>query len=292
MTSSTGPRVLPFLHMKRLFTCSSMGSPYTGHRGIEGLLDILRGRILDALCYVGGGARLLFAAMVAAVRPPYQLGLIIQEVEAIGIRSLSVVNVIALFTGMVLALQTAYALSRFGAKGFIGVVVAISLVREIGPVFTGIMVAGRVGSGIAAEIGSMRVTEQIDAIRVMGANPVKRLVVPKLVATIVAMPLLTVVADIIGIVGGLFISVMELKVNSYYYFTTILDTLTLQDVASGIGKTFFFGIIIAIIGCYEGMTATGGTVGVGRATTRAVVVSSILILVTDFFLTKIFLVIL
>jgi phospholipid/cholesterol/gamma-HCH transport system permease protein len=239
--------------------------------------------------YVGGAAQLLFEAIYYGIRPPYRLGPILQEVESIGIQSLTVVSVIAFFTGMVLALQTAYALSRFGAKGFIGVVVALSLVREIGPVFTGIMVAGRVGSGITAEIGSMKVTEQIDAIRVMGSNPVKQLVVPKLVASIIALPLLTVVAISIGIVGGLLISIMELQVNSYYYFTTILDTIALQDVASGVGKTAFFGLIIAIIGCYQGMTTKGGTVGVGRATTSTVVISSILILVTDFFLTKIFL---
>jgi phospholipid/cholesterol/gamma-HCH transport system permease protein len=252
-------------------------------------ISLIQQRIQSALLYVGGASKLLFETIWYAIRPPYQLGLVLEEIESIGIRSLTVVNVIALFTGMVLALQTAYALSRFGAKGFIGVVVAISLVREIGPVFTGIMVAGRVGSGIAAEIGSMKVTEQIDAIRVMGANPVKKLVVPKLIAAIVALPLLTVVADILGILGGLFISVMELQVNSYYYFTTILDTIALQDVASGIGKTFFFGLIIAVVGCHQGMTTTGGTVGVGRATTSTVVISSILILVSDFFLTKIFL---
>jgi phospholipid/cholesterol/gamma-HCH transport system permease protein len=246
-------------------------------------------RIAAGLAYVGGAAQLLLEAISYGVRPPYQLGLILEEIEAIGIRSLTVVNVIALFTGMVLALQTAASLSRFGAKGFIGVVVALSLVREIGPVFTSIMVAGRVGSGIAAEIGSMKVTEQIDAIRVMGANSVKRLVVPKLVATVIALPLLTIAADCLGILGGLLVSVWEFQVTSYYYFTTILDRLTFQDVASGIGKTFFFGLIIAVIGCYEGMTTKGGTVGVGRATTSTVVVSSILILVTDFFLTKIFL---
>jgi len=252
-------------------------------------ISLIQQRIQSALRYVGGASRLLFEAISCGIRPPYQLGLILQEIEAIGIQSLTVVNVIALFTGMVLALQTAYALSRFGAKGFIGVVVAISLVREIGPVFTGIMVAGRVGSGIAAEIGSMKVTEQIDAIRVMGANPVKRLVVPKLIASIVVLPLLTIVADCLGIVGGLFISITELQVNSYYYFTTILDAISLHDVASGVGKTVFFGLIIAVIGCYQGMTTAGGTVGVGRSTTATVVVASILILVSDFFLTKIFL---
>jgi phospholipid/cholesterol/gamma-HCH transport system permease protein len=256
---------------------------------VKGLVYLIQQRIRSDLMYVGGAAKLLLEAISYGVRPPYQLGLILQEIENIGINSMTVVNVIALFTGMVLALQTATALSRFGAKGFIGVVVALSLVREIGPVFTGLMVAGRVGSGIAAEIGSMKVTEQIDAIRVMGANPVKRLVVPKLIATIVALPLLTIVADILGIIGGLLISVMEFQITSYYYFTTILEKISVQDVASGIGKTFFFGLIIAIIGCYQGMTTTGGTVGVGRSTTTTVVVSSILILVTDFFLTKIFL---
>jgi phospholipid/cholesterol/gamma-HCH transport system permease protein len=256
---------------------------------VKDLISPITRRIKGALAYIGGAAQLLVEAIYYGIRPPYQLGLILQEIESIGIRSLTVVNVIALFTGMVLALQTAAALSRFGAKGFIGVVVALSLLREIGPVFTGIMVAGRVGSGIAAEIGSMKVTEQIDAIRVMGANSVKRLVVPKLLATIVAMPLLTIVADCLGIVGGLLVSVMEFQVTAYYYFTTILDKITFPDVASGIGKTFFFGLIIAIIGCYQGMTTKGGTVGVGRATTSTVVVSSILILVTDFFLTKIFL---
>jgi phospholipid/cholesterol/gamma-HCH transport system permease protein len=256
---------------------------------VNSVASLIPRRILSALIYVGGATRLLFEAISYGVRPPYQLGLVLQEIESIGINSLTVVNVIALFTGMVLALQTASALGRFGAKGFIGVVVAISLVREIGPVFTGIMVAGRVGSGIAAEIGSMKVTEQIDAIRVMGANPVKRLVVPKLVATVVALPLLTVMADAVGIVGGLLISVMEFQVTSYYYFTSILQQISFQDVTSGIGKTFFFGLIIAIIGCHQGMTTTGGTVGVGRSTTATVVVASILILVTDFFLTKIFL---
>jgi phospholipid/cholesterol/gamma-HCH transport system permease protein len=256
---------------------------------MKSLVDLVLQRIRADLIYVGGATKLLLEAISYGVRPPYQLGLIVQEIESIGINSLTVVNVIALFTGMVLALQTASALGRFGAKGFIGVVVAISLVREIGPVFTGLMVAGRVGSGIAAEIGSMKVTEQIDAIRVMGANPVKRLVVPKLIATIVALPLLTIAADVLGIVGGLLISMMEFQVTSYYYFTTILENIALQDVSSGIGKTFFFGLIIAVIGSYQGMTTRGGTVGVGRSTTATVVIASILILVSDFFLTKIFL---
>ncbi|UCC66889.1 MAG: ABC transporter permease [Deltaproteobacteria bacterium] len=239
---------------------------------------------------MGGVTYLVLQAVYYGVRPPYQLGLIVQEIDYIGIRSLTVVNVIAIFTGMVLALQTAHVLTRFGAKGFIGVVVALSLVREIGPVFTAIMVGGRVGSGITAEIGSMKVTEQIDAIRVMGANPVKKLVVPKLVATVLVLPLLTIVADILGILGGLLISILELRVNPYFYFSTILESISFEDVASGVGKTFFFGFIIAVIGCYQGMVTTGGTEGVGRSTTFTVVLVSIMILVSDFFLTKLFMV--
>jgi phospholipid/cholesterol/gamma-HCH transport system permease protein len=227
-------------------------------------------------------------AIFYGIKPPYDLRLIVQQIDYIGIRSLTVVNLIAVFSGMVLALQTAYVLTRFGAKGFIGVVVALSLVREIGPVFTAIMVGGRVGSGITAEIGSMKVTEQIDAIRVMGANPVKKLVVPKLVATVVALPLLTIVAVILGILGGLLISVSELQVNPHYYFNTILESITFQDVVSGVGKTFFFGLIIALIGCYQGMVTEGGTEGVGRSTTITVVLISIMILISDFFLTKLF----
>jgi phospholipid/cholesterol/gamma-HCH transport system permease protein len=245
----------------------------------------------SALTYIGGSTYLLMQAIYYGSKPPYQLRLIVQQIDYIGIRSLTVVNLIAVFTGMVLALQTAYVLTRFGAKGFIGVVVALSLVREIGPVFTAIMVGGRVGSGITAEIGSMKVTEQIDAIRVMGANPVKKLVVPKLVATVVALPLLTIVAIILGILGGLLISVSELQVNPHYYFATILENITFLDVVSGVGKTFFFGLIIAIIGCYQGMVTEGGTEGVGRSTTITVVVVSIMILISDFFLTKLFMLI-
>lgn len=250
---------------------------------------ILR-HIRSVFRYVGGITYLVVQVVYYGVRPPYQLGLIVQEIDYIGVRSLTVVNVIAIFTGMVLALQTAHILTRFGAKGFIGVVVALSLVREIGPVFTAIMVGGRVGSGITAEIGSMKVTEQIDAIRVMGANPVKKLVVPKLVATVLVLPLLTIVADILGIFGGLLISILELRVNPYYYFGTVMDSISFDDVASGVGKTFFFGFIIAVIGCYQGMVTTGGTEGVGRSTTFTVVLVSIMILVSDFFLTKLFMV--
>ena len=238
--------------------------------------------------YAGGITLLFFQTIRHTFKRPFPLALTVQQIEAIGVRSLTVVNVIALFTGMVLALQTAEVMTRFGAKGYIGVVVALSMLREIGPVFTAIMVGGRVGSGIAAELGSMQVTEQIDAMRVMGAHPVRKLVVPRVIATTLVLPMLTVIADILGIFGGLLISIVELKVNAYYYFHTILENITFSDIFSGLGKTFFFGFLIAIIGCYQGLTTTGGTQGVGSSTTRTVVLISIAVLIADFLLTKLF----
>jgi len=244
--------------------------------------------VANILEYAGGITLLFFQTIRHTFKRPFPLALTVQQIEAIGVRSLTVVNVIALFTGMVLALQTAEVMTRFGAKGYIGVVVALSMLREIGPVFTAIMVGGRVGSGIAAELGSMQVTEQIDAMRVMGAHPVRKLVVPRVIATTLVLPMLTVIADILGIFGGLLISIVELKVNAYYYFHTILENITFSDIFSGLGKTFFFGFLIAIIGCYQGLTTTGGTQGVGSSTTRTVVLISIAVLIADFLLTKLF----
>ena len=244
--------------------------------------------VANILEYAGGITLLFFQTIRHTFKRPFPLALTVQQIEAIGVRSLTVVNVIALFTGMVLALQTAEAMTRFGAKGYIGVVVALSMLREIGPVFTAIMVGGRVGSGIAAELGSMQVTEQIDAMRVMGAHPVRKLVVPRVIATTLILPMLTVIADILGIFGGLLISIVELKVNAYYYFHTILENITFSDIFSGLGKTFFFGFLIAIIGCYQGLTTSGGTQGVGSSTTRTVVLISIAVLIADFLLTKLF----
>ena len=244
--------------------------------------------VANILEYAGGITLLFFQTIRHTFKRPFPLALTVQQIEAIGVCSLTVVNVIALFTGMVLALQTAEVMTRFGAKGYIGVVVALSMLREIGPVFTAIMVGGRVGSGIAAELGSMQVTEQIDAMRVMGAHPVRKLVVPRVIATTLVLPMLTVIADILGIFGGLLISIVELKVNAYYYFHTILENVTFSDIFSGLGKTFFFGFLIAIIGCYQGLTTTGGTQGVGSSTTRTVVLISIAVLIADFLLTKLF----
>jgi len=220
---------------------------------------------------------------------PFGIDLLMTQLYHLGVRSLSITTITALFTGMVLALQTAHTLGIYGAKLLIGDAVSISIVRELGPVLTSLLVAGRVGAGITAEIGSMSVTEQVDAIRALGASPVKKLVVPKVLATLIMLPLLTILADFVGIVGGMIISVKDLGQTSAYYTQHVITALSFDDVFSGVGKTFFFAAFIAIIGCYNGLNATGGADGVGRATTSTVVVASILILISNFFLTKLFL---
>lgn len=222
------------------------------------------------------------------LRPPYELRAWIGQMEQIGVRSLGVAAITTVFTGMVLALQTAYSLPSLGVKYYIGTVVSKSLVRELGPVLVALIVGGRIGSGMTAELGTMKVTEQIDALRSMAADPVKKLVVPKLAASLVMLPALTVIGDVLGILGGLVIAVTQLQLAPGFYINDVLSALTLADVASGVGKAFFFAYFIAIIGCHNGLHASGGADGVGRATTDTVVQASILILVSDFFLTKLF----
>lgn len=238
---------------------------------------------------VGGMALLSLRSIHLSLTPPYQLAAVISQMEHIGVKSLFIVSVTALFTGMVLGLQTIFALTRFGAGAYMGAVVSLSMVREMGPVLTALVVGGRVGSGMAAELGSMTVTEQVDAMRAMGEDPIKRLVVPRVLACVLALPLLAVVADLLGIIGGMFISLMEVERSFYLYFNTVAANLVLSDIISGLAKTLFFGFIIAIVGCHQGLSTRGGTRGVGISTTVSVVTSFLLILVADFFLTKLFL---
>lgn len=221
---------------------------------------------------------------------PFDFGLVMQEADNIGTKSLLLVNIIAIFTGMVLALQAVHSMKRYGAELYVGALVSLSLVRELGPVLSAIMVGGRVGSGIAAEIGSMQVTEQIDAMRALGANPIKKLVAPRMLAAMIVLPLLTVSADVVGIFGGLVVALAELPMDVHFYLNTVWWAITIGDFLSGIGKTVFFGFLIALFGCYYGLHTEGGTTGVGRSTTRAVVTISIAILISDFFLTKLFLI--
>jgi phospholipid/cholesterol/gamma-HCH transport system permease protein len=227
-------------------------------------------------------------AFAALVRRPFEVGLWIDQMEQIGVRSLGVASITTLFTGMVMALQTAYSLPTLGIKYYIGTVVSKSLVRELGPVLTALIVGGRIGAGMTAEIGTMKVTEQIDALRSMAADPVKKLVVPKLMATLVMLPALTILGDALGILGGLIVAVLQLDLPASLYWNDVLSSLKIGDVVSGVGKSFFFGYFITMVGCYNGLTTEGGADGVGRATTNTVVLAAILVLISDFFLTKLF----
>ncbi|HEX5717672.1 MAG TPA: ABC transporter permease [Thermoanaerobaculia bacterium] len=233
-------------------------------------------------------AVLTLRAFAAMLRPPYEIGLWIKQMEQIGVRSLGVAGITTIFTGMVMALQTSLSLPSLGVKYYIGAVVSKSLVRELGPVLVALIVGGRVGAGMTAEIGTMKVTEQIDALRSMAADPVKKLVVPKLVATLIMLPALTVIGDGLGILGGLVIAVTTLDLPAGLYLNDVFESLNFGDVASGVAKSFFFAYFIAIVGCYNGLNTKGGADGVGRATTNTVVLAAILVLISDFFLTKLF----
>ena len=251
----------------------------------------MRGLLRTWLSELGGLAFLAGDALRQGLRRPFEGSLWVDQLEHLGVQSLTITNVTLLFTGMVLAVQTAYSLSSYGGTSFVGDLLALSIVRELGPVLTALMVAGRVGAGITAEIGSMTVTEQVDAIRVLAASPVRRLVVPRVGALIVALPLLTVVADIVGLFGGMVMAVSEVGQGRAYFVSHVLLALRVEDITSGIGKSFFFAFFIGIIACYNGLHATGGADGVGKATTNTVVTASIAIIVSDFFLTKFFLVV-
>ncbi len=211
---------------------------------------------------------------------------LIRQIVDIGYNSFLIVFLTNIFTGMVLALQTAHGLQRFGAKLYVGNIVSLAQVRELAPVLTAIMLCGRVGAGIAAEVASMVVTEQVDAIKALGANPIRKLVTPRVVAAVIVLPLLTVLADIIGVVGGALVAVFELNISWHIYYRSVVTFVQISDVIDGLIKAAAFGFIFVSIACYKGLHARGGTEGVGIATTEAVVTGSILILVSDFFLTK------
>jgi phospholipid/cholesterol/gamma-HCH transport system permease protein len=222
-------------------------------------------------------------------RRPFYVRDILMQMDLIGVGSLTVVMLTGFFTGAVLTLQTSKTLSQFGAVGFTGGLVSVSLVRELGPVLAALMVAGRVGSGMASELGSMLVTEQINAMRALGTDPIKKLVLPRVLATIAMLPVLTIVADAIGIGGGLVIAIAVLHITPNLYLSRAWDALKYMDLFGGLLKPLVFGATLAIVSCYCGLRTYGGTQGVGRSTTQAVVASSVLILVFDLFLTRLIL---
>jgi phospholipid/cholesterol/gamma-HCH transport system permease protein len=234
----------------------------------------------------GDFALLAAATLRALVRPRFPWRATLQQFESLAVRSAPIVVVTAGFTGMVLALQTAFSLTRFGAKPYVGSIVGLAIVRELGPVLAALMVGGRAGAGIASELGSMKVTEQVDAIRAMGADPVQKLVLPRVLATTLGLPFLTVFAITVGIAGGMIVAEAQYGIASSFYLQTVTSVVRVSDFASGIAKTFVFGWGIGMVGCAVGLATRGGTVGVGRATTQAVVIASIFVLVADFFLTK------
>ncbi len=252
---------------------------------IVSALDWIGVRALSFMEEAGRGGILFLKVLRGLFRRPFPLKLTIQQMEEVGVRSLPVVLITAVFTGAVLALQTYSGFKRFGAEGLVGTVVALSMTRELGPVLASIMVAGRVGSAMAAELGTMRVTEQIDALITLATDPVRYLVIPRFVAGMIMLPFLVVFADIIGIFGGYFVAVNVLGTSSTIYVNRTLQYLEFSDVTIGLIKAAVFGMIIALVGCQMGFYTSGGAEGVGRATTKAVVGASILILISNYFLT-------
>lgn len=240
----------------------------------------------NALLELQEYVKLCAAVFRGFVTRPFYYRDIVEQFDAIGVASLTVVLLTGLFTGAVLALQTGMTLDQFGARSVVGRLVSASMVKELGPVLTALMVAGRVGSGIAAELGSMMVTEQISALRALGTDPIRKLAVPRVLAGLCMVPALTVVAAGIGMVGGWIIAVTQLRVASTVYWTAVVDGLYLDDVWMGLIKPFFLGFAIVTIGCHVGLRTSGGTQGVGRATTNAVVASQVAVLAINFFVTK------
>lgn len=218
---------------------------------------------------------------------PRYWGEMIRQMDILGFGSLAIIILTGTFTGMVLALNSANTLQKFGVQNVTGQLVATSLIRELGPVLTSLMLAGRVGSGIAAELGSMLVSEQIDAMRALGTDPVKKLVTPRVVALVLMAPALTVICDFVGTMGGLLISITLLHQASSVYLSAAMEAVSFNEIVGGLIKPTVFGFIIALIGCYKGLSTTGGTVGVGRSTTESVVNASILVIVVDFLLSKV-----
>ena len=221
--------------------------------------------------------------------PPYYISDVLDQMDIIGVGSLPIVLLTGFFIGAVMVLQTAAQFERFGQTALTADVVSLALVRELGPSITGLLVAGRNASGMASELGSMIVTEQVDAMRAMGTDPIRKLVTPRMVATVLMLPLLTAMADFLGLIGGYIVSYFTLRLGAVSFWTRAIDTLEFSDLMQGLTKPIIFGFIIATVGCYQGLTVKGGTQGVGRATTQAVVTASVFILVSNFFLTKLML---
>lgn len=243
-------------------------------------------RVLAFLDHLGMVAEMTARTIRALFKRPFEGRAIVTQIESLGVKSLGIVVVTSVFIGMVMAVQFAFGLRKFGGMEYTGRVVGLSFARELAPTLTAVIVGGRIGAGMAAEVGSMAVTEQIDALRALGADPYKKLVLPRLFASVLVMPVLGALALVLGFTGAMIITDLQFGIPSSFFFYSALGTVTMKDFVSGMLKTPFFGAIIALVGCHFGMTTRGGTEGVGNSTTRTVVVISISILIADFFLTK------
>lgn len=237
--------------------------------------------------HVGDITEMTLGTCRAIFRRPFEGRAILAQLESLGVASLGIVTVTSVFIGMVMAVQFAFGLRKFGGMEYTGRVVGLSFARELAPTLTAVIVGGRIGAGMAAELGSMAVTEQLDAVKALGADPMKKLVLPRLVASVIVMPILAVFALVLGFSGAMVVTDYQFNIPSGFFLRSALSTVTMKDFLSGLFKTPFFGAIIALVGCHFGMTTRGGTAGVGNSTTRTVVVISITILIADFWLTKI-----
>lgn len=237
-----------------------------------------------------GGTILLSKEIVReGLRRPFYPGLIIEQMYQIGIRSYPLILIVTGSVGMVMALQFGIGLEKFGGKLYVPKIVTVSIIRELGPAFASLMLAARIGAGITSEIGSMKVTQQIDAIRALGTSPIKKIVFPRVLACLIVLPLLTIMANTVGTLGGLLVGAMDLNLDPSFYYQKIVASIKLNDYFSGLGKTIFFSLFISVPACYYGLNVKEGTQDVGFATTKSVVSSCILIVIGDYFLTKLFL---
>ena len=254
---------------------------------VAAFLDRLGRAVMENVEETGKIFLLFLSVLAWMVRPPLKLRNIFKQMEFVGVKSIFVVVLTGTFTGMVMALQGYYGFRMFSAQSLVGSTVALGMTRELGPVLTALIVTARAGSAMAAELGTMRVTEQIDALYVMAANPVKHLIVPRVIAGVLMLPVLTMVSDFVGIVGGYFVGVHILDINKGVFIKNITSLVVLGDIYNGLVKAACFGLILSLVGCYKGFNTRGGAEGVGRATTEAVVLASISILISDYFLTAI-----
>ena len=248
------------------------------------MTDVLSGWLKSRLLAIQNYSKLTFGAFSSLFSRPRYWRDTFDQMDSIGVGSLTIVTLTGLFTGMVLTVQSSATLDAFGARPYVGRMVSLSMLRELGPVLTALMVTGRVGSGMAAELGSMVVTQQIDALRSLGTDPLRKLVAPRMVAGLVMVPTLTILSNAVGMVGGYLVARFTLRLGTGLYWHSALDAIKMQDIFMGLAKPLVFGFIIVSVGCYQGLTTTGGTRGVGESTTQSVVVASVLILASDYFL--------